>query len=384
MRSVWRINSIRALSPVIAVLLMIAITVVASLVAFAWVSGYLSFTTTKTGKAMQIQSIANSTSSNGQEMGNLTVYVQNTGEGSIHLGPDSVYVDGSLQSIVSINGVSSSFPSLVEQGETKTVTVNFPITKSGSHVVKVVSNEGTFSETTQMLTANNHSPSSSPPQITNGIISITFDDGLRSEFDNAFPILEEYNVGATFYVITDKIRDISHDDSYMSANELRILQSHGNEIGSHSKTHDSFSHMSSDQVDEECRLSKQTLNSFGLTVNNFAFPYGDATEHMDTVSLYYRSARTAYEGPYLLSYSSPQFELTGYPGESNCELQNQIDQVAASNSWTILFFHDVVTEYSDPPNPYSIDSQGFSDFIEYALSKGVQILTVNQVLDLAH
>ena len=48
----------RAISPVIATLLMIAIAVVASLVTYAWVMGYMSFTTNKTGLAIQIQSVS--------------------------------------------------------------------------------------------------------------------------------------------------------------------------------------------------------------------------------------------------------------------------------------------------------------------------------------
>ncbi len=47
----------KAISPVIATLLMIAIAVVASLVTYAWVMGYMGFTTDKTGKAIQIQSV---------------------------------------------------------------------------------------------------------------------------------------------------------------------------------------------------------------------------------------------------------------------------------------------------------------------------------------
>ena len=48
----------KAISPVIATLLMIAIAVVASLVTYAWVMGYMNFTTEKTGKAIQIQSVS--------------------------------------------------------------------------------------------------------------------------------------------------------------------------------------------------------------------------------------------------------------------------------------------------------------------------------------
>ncbi len=49
-------RSIKAISPVIATLLMIAIAVVASLVVYAWVTGYMGGTTSKAGKAIQIQS----------------------------------------------------------------------------------------------------------------------------------------------------------------------------------------------------------------------------------------------------------------------------------------------------------------------------------------
>ncbi len=53
-------RNMRAISPVIATLLMIAIAVVASLVTYAWVMGYMNFTTEKTGKAIQIQSVSDS------------------------------------------------------------------------------------------------------------------------------------------------------------------------------------------------------------------------------------------------------------------------------------------------------------------------------------
>ena len=49
----------RAISPVIATLLMIAIAVVASLVTYAWVMGYMNFTTEKTGKAIKLYRLQN-------------------------------------------------------------------------------------------------------------------------------------------------------------------------------------------------------------------------------------------------------------------------------------------------------------------------------------
>jgi flagellin-like protein len=84
-------RNVRAISPVIATLLMIAIAVVASLVVYAWVMGYMNFTTSKTGKAIIVQSVAPVTG------GGFNIYVQNTGDSSVSFALDQgVYVNGTL------------------------------------------------------------------------------------------------------------------------------------------------------------------------------------------------------------------------------------------------------------------------------------------------
>jgi len=78
-------RSVKGISPVISVLLMIAIAVAASLVAYAWVMGYMDFTTTKVGKTIQIQSVSLDTN---------TVYVQNVGDADVVI--TDLYVNGEL------------------------------------------------------------------------------------------------------------------------------------------------------------------------------------------------------------------------------------------------------------------------------------------------
>ena len=83
-------RDIRAISPVIATLLMIAIAVVASLVTYAWVMGYMNFTTEKTGKAIQIQSVSYDSTQN-----QFTVYVQNVGDSPVQFGTtNSIFING--------------------------------------------------------------------------------------------------------------------------------------------------------------------------------------------------------------------------------------------------------------------------------------------------
>ena len=119
----------RAISPVIATLLMIAIAVVASLVVYAWVMGYMNFTTNKTGLAIQIQSVSQSG----------TVYVQNVGNGVVSFAANCVYVDGTAV------GPAAAQPNIAA-GSTASFTVPAFTTGSHSYTIKVTSTDGTFSQ----------------------------------------------------------------------------------------------------------------------------------------------------------------------------------------------------------------------------------------------
>lgn len=131
-------KSVKAISPVLSVLMMIAVAVAASLVTYAWVMGYLNFTTAKVGKAIQIQSI-------GMDGTDLRVYVQNVGDSAVSILKDQcLYIDGVQQ-------LAGSDVSL-QKGDTATITVlSFSVTPAHSYVVRVVSSDGTFTEATKTL-----------------------------------------------------------------------------------------------------------------------------------------------------------------------------------------------------------------------------------------
>jgi flagellin-like protein len=124
-------RSIRAISPVIATLLMIAIAVVASLVVYAWVTGYIGGSTTKAGKAIQIPSFAL------DDSGKLHVYVQNVGQGTTQL--SAVYVNDAL--------VSSPNDEILE-GNTAELVINGPYSENAKLNIKVTTTDGTFMTTT--------------------------------------------------------------------------------------------------------------------------------------------------------------------------------------------------------------------------------------------
>ena len=70
-------RSIKAISPVIATLLMIAIAVVASLVVYAWVGGYMGTHNRQSRKSHTNSKLCH------RRCGNLLIYVQNVGQGDV-------------------------------------------------------------------------------------------------------------------------------------------------------------------------------------------------------------------------------------------------------------------------------------------------------------
>ena len=66
-------------------------------------------------------------------------------------------------------------------------------------------------------------------------VVITFDDGYRDTYENAFPLLRAHGMTATFFVITDFIDE--QRPLYLSWDMAREMLAAGMSIESHSRNH---------------------------------------------------------------------------------------------------------------------------------------------------
>ncbi|MEM2129745.1 MAG: archaellin/type IV pilin N-terminal domain-containing protein [Candidatus Bathyarchaeia archaeon] len=134
-------RNVKAISPVLSVLMMIAVAVAASLVTYAWVMGYLGFTTNKVGKAIQIQSIASDGS----------VYVQNVGDAQVVLA--DAYLNGALATSTwnKADGSGLLTGNVLLPGETAVCDVGGPFGPGSKITVKVTTTDGTFNEMTKQF-----------------------------------------------------------------------------------------------------------------------------------------------------------------------------------------------------------------------------------------
>lgn len=140
-------KNVKAISPVISVLLMIAVAVVASLVVYAWVMGYIGFQSGKTGQAVQIQSMANATALG--TPGRLVVYLQNIGDGAVNVNAQSIYVNG-VQYATNVTS-STTIPAQSTLVIGTTFSLVTPGTQTATVDVKATTEGGTFSEVTKIF-----------------------------------------------------------------------------------------------------------------------------------------------------------------------------------------------------------------------------------------
>jgi len=111
-------------------------------------------------------------------------------------------------------------------------------------------------------------------------VVITIDDGYRSVYDIAFPILRKYGFTATLFVYMDFI---GIPGSSVTWDQLKEMKENGFEVGSHTVSHCNLTKRHEDEteqaylerIEKELVLSKRTTDErLHQDTISLAFPYG--------------------------------------------------------------------------------------------------------------
>jgi peptidoglycan/xylan/chitin deacetylase (PgdA/CDA1 family) len=264
------------------------------------------------------------------------------------------YVDiGNLESSISWTGVEKNFTTPVNA---VSVTIFHLINSVGYLVVDNFS-----------ITKTNISG-----QLDQGMISINFDDGWLSTYNNALPILNTAGLKSTNYIITGTFEET---DDYINESQVLAIQSAGHEVGAHSKTHPDLTKLSSVQLQDEVSGSKQDLLAIGVNqVPTFSYPYGEANSTVITATKNagYIGARGVEAGfntketdPYLLLSQSVEVNTT------IDTIKTWIDSAIQNKTWVILVFHKV--DYSN--DQYSTTPEIFQQITNYLIAKNALVVT---------
>ena len=206
------------------------------------------------------------------------------------------------------------------------------------------------------------------------MITLTFDDGWRSAKDEALPLLDSKNLKASFYIITDCLKENSFP-AYIKKFDVLELYESGYEIGSHTKSHPHLSKLTQEKIIDEVVDSKSVLLSLGITSQTFVYPYGDFNQTVtkEVMKAGFIGARTVQRGfndqhtnPYLLKcqavYRWTPFFL----------IKHWINKAEKKNLWLILMFHQIDTTYGF----YGTTPKMLKKIADYLSSKKIQTITM--------
>jgi peptidoglycan/xylan/chitin deacetylase (PgdA/CDA1 family) len=192
------------------------------------------------------------------------------------------------------------------------------------------------------------------PEFTRGIVSITFDDGWKSAFRNAIPILEAAvsdthpnGLRTTQYIITKgSLLQPEKHRRYLTPKDVLLLHKKGHDIASHTRSHTDLVH----DIDDEEGLETEIGGSFEDLLRyqlpaplSIAYPYGrHDDEVMRVVASRYFAGRGVKRGlnfadsnPYSLRTQLIQRHTTV------SEIIGWIDEALANKAWLILSLHSV-------------------------------------------
>lgn len=133
-------------------------------------------------------------------------------------------------------------------------------------------------------------------------IILTFDDGYRSTYEVAWPLLRRFDCTATVFLVSDLVGktnawDVDEiQEPLLSMREIAQMQTGGIAFESHTRTHAPLTMIAPDRASEELTTSRAALAELlGAPVEILCYPYGKQNRTVRALARQagYRAAVTA-------------------------------------------------------------------------------------------
>ena len=155
-------------------------------------------------------------------------------------------------------------------------------------------------------------------------VAITFDDGYKNVFENARPILNEYQFPYTVFV--NPLMVENKHGSAMTWGQLKTLQDEGVTIANHSQHHDYMVRQerqdSTQYFSKEILVAEEALRKhLGTSYRIFAYPYGEFSPKLQQFLSQHHfigiGQHSGAVGPYTDFTRIPRFPASGIYADLN-------------------------------------------------------------------
>lgn len=231
------------------------------------------------------------------------------------------------------------------------------------------------------------------------IVSLTFDDGWASHYDEARPILDRHGMRGTFFINSALVGTKGR----ITWEQLGEMAAEGHEIGGHTLDHADLTALDEAEARRQICEDRDALLAHGFAARSFAYPRGafDAVTTSLVRECGYSSARAAYglrnldqppgdrrplverlplRDPYRILTPCCLWSTTGLE-----RLVTYIEAAERRGGWVPLVFHRVCDDCGGEDPAPSIDPDTFSSFLgwlERRAPEGTVVLTLGDVVAL--
>ena len=208
-------------------------------------------------------------------------------------------------------------------------------------------------------------------------VVIMFDDGSKTVYQTAFPILKRYNFPATNALVTKYVGG-EYTLSWAEVDTLTNL--YGWETAAHTYSHPNFTQITNDELKEDIEICLGDLNSHGYYPQTLAIPYGLVKkEQLPILQEYFKNIRSVkdihyhnpidryYLGCYLVNHNNSPLQVKERIFYAQ---EHQEDLV-------VLLFHVI----DNSGRKYTYPTEKFEKIIKFLYDNGFEVVTLNDALD---
>lgn len=188
-----------------------------------------------------------------------------------------------------------------------------------------------------------------------GAITLTFDDGWKSTYTRAFPLLTQYGLKANVAVVTAS----TTWSGFLSIDELRALHEAGWSIVSHTVSHSRLTELTAGELERELEESKAWIKAQGFRGSSvFIVPYHAWGEReIGAVRRHYQAARgytvNQFGSDSIVEWRpADPHQITGYEAEfaplttpeGRRRIQAYLERATSEGRLLDIYFHDISDE----------------------------------------